>query len=220
VDAVGFELAGEIKDIWPSKKVTIVHGDKQLFNPAYPEKMRKAAEVSMRKRGIDLILGDYVDIAETTEVSGISTRSGKAIKSADLVVQTRGPRPNTDFVSESIGAASLSDRNLIRVRPTLQLQEYNNIFAGGDVIEWKEQKQAAKAGPHGTLIANNILALLGGRKMKEYKGAFEMIVATNGRGGGVTYIDALWGILLGDWFARMVKSKTLLVPMFKGEQGY
>jgi hypothetical protein len=40
----------------------------------------------MRKRGIDLILGDYVDIAETTEVSGISTRSGKAIKSADLVV--------------------------------------------------------------------------------------------------------------------------------------
>jgi NADH dehydrogenase FAD-containing subunit len=63
----------------------------------------------------------------------------------------------------------------------LQLQDYNNIFAGGDVIEWKEQKQAAKAGPHGTLIANNILALLGGRKMKEYKGAFEMIVATNGR---------------------------------------
>jgi hypothetical protein len=63
-----------------------VHGDKQLFNPAYPEKMRKAAEASLRKRGVDLILGDYVDIAETTEVSGISTRSGKAIKSADLVV--------------------------------------------------------------------------------------------------------------------------------------
>ncbi|KAF8220606.1 FAD/NAD(P)-binding domain-containing protein [Tricholoma matsutake] len=218
--AVGFELAGEIKDIWPNKAVTIVHGEKQLYNSAYPDKMRKAAEASMQKRGINLVLGDFVDLAETAQVEGVTTRSGKSLKSVDLVVQTRGPSPNTAFVSASIGAAALSDRDLIRVRPTLQLQEYDNIFAGGDVIEWKEQKQAAKAGPHGTLVANNILALLSGRKLKEYKGALEMIVATNGKNGGITYIDALWGILLGDWFARMIKSKGLLVPMFKGEQGY
>jgi hypothetical protein len=38
-----------------------VHGDKQLFNPAYPEKMRKAAEASLRKRGVDLFLGEHLD---------------------------------------------------------------------------------------------------------------------------------------------------------------
>lgn len=98
-----------------------------------------------------------------------------------MQVQTRGPSPNTGFVSDSIGAASLSDRDLIRVRPTLQLQDYSHIFAGGDVIEWKEQKQAAKASPHGVLIAGNIMALLNGGKLKDYKGAMEMIVATNGK---------------------------------------
>lgn len=218
--AVGFELAGEIKDIWPSKKVTIVHGEDLLFNPAYPDKMRTAAMASMKKRGVELILGDFVDIGETTEVEGVTTRSGKSLSSADFVVQTRGPGPNTAFVSASIGSAALSERHLIRVRPTLQLQDYRNIFAGGDVIEWKEQKQAAKAGPHGTLIGNNILALLNGGKLKDYKGALEMILATNGKSGGVAYIGALWGLMFGDWFARMLKSKSLLVPMFKGEQGY
>ena len=84
-------------------------------------------------------------------------------------------------MSASIGAAALSERGLIQVRPTLQLQDYKNIFAGGDVIEWNEQKQAAKAGIHGRLIGNNILALLNGSKLKDYKGGMEMIVATNGK---------------------------------------
>jgi len=202
------------------KKVTIVHGEKQLFNPAYPNKMRVAAEASMRKRSIELILGDYVDYAETGPVEGITTRSGKSLRSADLVIQTRGPRPNTQFVAASLGADALSDRDLIRVRPTLQLVGHDSIYAAGDVIEWKEQKQAAKSSGHGQLVAANILAQLGGRALKDYKGATEMIVATNGKGGGVSYLDFLWGLMFGDWFARMIKSKNMLVPMFKGEQGY
>jgi NADH dehydrogenase FAD-containing subunit len=96
-------------------------------------------------------------------------------------IQTRGPTPNTAFVAESLGAAALSDRDLIRVRETLQLQDHDNIFAAGDVIEWKEQKQAAKASPEGALAGANVLAYLNGGKMKPYKGAFEMIVATNGK---------------------------------------
>ncbi|KAF9461151.1 FAD/NAD(P)-binding domain-containing protein [Collybia nuda] len=217
--AVGFELAGEIKDIWPTKKVTIVHGENHLLNPAYPDKMRKAADAAMRKRGIDLILGDFVDFSDTSEVEGITTRSGHALKSADLVVQTRGPRPNTEFVAASIGAVSLGDNGLIRIRPTLQLADYDDIFAAGDVIDWKEQKQAAKSSVHGLLLAANVQAFLNGGKMKDYKGATEMIVLTNGKDDGLVYFDVLWGIMLGGWFARLVKSRGLLVPMFHGEQG-
>jgi len=217
--AVGFELAGEIKDIFADKKVTVVHGEKRLLNAAYPEKMRKAAETSLRSRGVELILGDFVDFAETSEVDGVTTRSGKALKTADLVVQARGPRPNTEFVSASIGGASLSERGLIRVRPTLQLADHNDIFAAGDVIEWKEQKQAAKSSVHGLLVGANIQAYLTGGKLKNYKGSTEMIVLTNGKDAGLSYFDVLWGIMLGDWFARLAKSRGLLVPMFKGEQG-
>ena len=34
-------------------KVTIVHGDKQLLNPAYPDKFRRNIERRVRARGID-----------------------------------------------------------------------------------------------------------------------------------------------------------------------
>ncbi|KAG5635072.1 hypothetical protein H0H81_012541 [Sphagnurus paluster] len=179
--AVGIELAGEIKDEWPEKKVTIVQGDKMLLNDAYPVKARKAMESSVRARGIELILDDYVDFAETETVNGISTRSGTKLSTADLVVQTRGPSPNTAFVSEALGPSSLSSRGFINVRPTLQLTEYDNIFAAGDTIEWKEQKQSAKAAPHGALVGANILAFLNNVPLKPYKGAVEMIVVTNGK---------------------------------------
>ncbi|KAG6909524.1 hypothetical protein DXG01_017081 [Tephrocybe rancida] len=228
--AVGIELAGEIKDEWPDKKVTIVHGDKFLLNPSYPDKVRKSAAASATARGINLLLDEYINEPDTKEVQGISTASGKQLKSADLVVQTRGPRPNTALVSEALGSASLTSLGLIKVRSTLQLSEYDNIFAAGDVIDWKEQKQSIKAAAHGAIVGANIQAFLNKVPLKPYKGSTEMIVITNGKASpslpdlekdsGLAYFDVLWGISLGAWFARLAKSKSLLVPLFKADQGY
>jgi hypothetical protein len=50
--------------------------------------MRKAADASIRARGVELVLGDFVDFSETSVVEGITTRNGKALKNADLVVST------------------------------------------------------------------------------------------------------------------------------------
>ena len=98
-------------------------------------------------------------------------------------VQARGPRANTTFVSASLGPDSLSETGFVIVRPTLQLKSHDDIFAAGDVIEWKEQKQGAKASAHGVLAAGNILAFLNKGKLKEYKGATEMILLSNGKVG-------------------------------------
>lgn len=68
------------------KKVTIVHGDQLLLNATYPDKVRKAAAASMLARGVELVLGEYVDVSETKEVQGLATRSGKELKDADFVV--------------------------------------------------------------------------------------------------------------------------------------
>jgi NADH dehydrogenase FAD-containing subunit len=59
----------------------------------------------------------------------------------------------------------------------LQLKGHPNIFAGGDVIEWAEQKQKAEAG----IIEANVVAYLEGKSLREYKGSIEMISITNGR---------------------------------------
>ncbi|KAJ6575311.1 FAD/NAD(P)-binding domain-containing protein [Mycena capillaripes] len=217
--AVGVEYAGEIKDVWPEKEVTIVHGDSDIVNSTYSNRFRKGLAKDLHARGINIILNDYVDEIPAPGPVSLKTRKGHVID-ADLVVATRGPRPNTEFVAKSLGADVLDERNQIKVRPTLQLLDHPDIFAVGDAINTVEQKQVMKAIAHSAIVAANIIAYLSGGTLKPYKGSTEMIVITNGKGGGKAYIGILWGITLGAWFTRMVKSKTLLVSMSRGSMGY
>lgn len=76
------EYAGEIKDAFPNKKVTIVHSDSQLLNSSYPNKYRKRMENDLTSRGVNIIYNDYVDDFESNPVK---TRSGRQID-GDLVV--------------------------------------------------------------------------------------------------------------------------------------
>jgi Pyridine nucleotide-disulphide oxidoreductase len=78
------EYAGEIKDAFPHKKVTIVHSDSQLLNSAYPDKYRKRVEKDITSRGIKIIFSDYVDDFESLPAS---TRSGGRLE-GDLVVRS------------------------------------------------------------------------------------------------------------------------------------
>jgi NADH dehydrogenase FAD-containing subunit len=210
------ELAGEIKDVYPvgfflsllfcagvdlssqNTEVTIVHGGSKLLNNTYPDKFRNALERSIRARGVDIILNDYVDNIPDSGVSRVTTRSGKTI-AADLVVSVsrtlptpfqqltsgqlsnRGPRPNTDFVS-SLGEDTLTKSGHVKVRRTLQLLSHSDVFAVGDVTDIEEQKQAGKVYAHADVVAANVLSVLEGKEAKSvYKGSIEMIVVTNGK---------------------------------------
>ncbi|KAF9454136.1 FAD/NAD(P)-binding domain-containing protein [Macrolepiota fuliginosa MF-IS2] len=216
--AVGVEIAGEIKDIWPKKKVTIVHGGSLPFSAAYPDRFRRAAESSLRARDVELVLGDYVDEMPSPGDSEVRTRGGRALKS-DLVLSTRGQRFNTDFIAASLGEDVVSKQGLVKIQPTFQVVNRKDIFAIGDIIDWNEQKQLAKANKHADLAAKNICGYLAGTPLRAYKGEPEMIVVTNGRNGGVGYLGILWGIVLGGWFARMVKSRKLLLDQLPGMVG-
>lgn len=77
------EYAGEIKDFWPKKKVTIVHAADQLLNKTYPDKFRKRTEKDITARGIEVVYNDYID--DFSQTGTVTTRNGKKIN-ADLVV--------------------------------------------------------------------------------------------------------------------------------------
>ncbi|RXW14404.1 hypothetical protein EST38_g11448 [Candolleomyces aberdarensis] len=221
--SVGIEFAGELKDFYPTKHVTLVHGQHQLLNSTYPDRYRDALLRRVRKTGTDVVLGEYIDSTEPSEDGTITTRNGKHFR-ADLVIPTRGGRPNTALVSASLGANALTSTGHIKVQPTLQLTGHPQIFAGGDAIEWKEQKQAGKARGHAPIIVENVLNVLTkGAGTTEglvfYKGSTEMIITTVGRSGGVSYFGFLWGIVLGDWFSRLIKSKGLVIEMSRGNLG-
>lgn len=121
----------------------------------------------------------------------------------------------------SLGQGVLTEQGLINVQPTLQVAQFAEVFAVGDVIAWPEQKQAAKATGHNAVVIANIVALTAGKTpAAKYAGATEAIVVTIGPNGGTMYVDLLWGIILGDWVASMLKSKTLLVDRVRGLLGY
>ncbi|KAJ7135878.1 FAD/NAD(P)-binding domain-containing protein [Mycena epipterygia] len=217
--AVGSELAGELKDIWPEREVTIVHGQRLLFNDTYPDKFRKSAANSLTLRGVKILLNDVVeDVPSKAGPTTVTTRGGVQLN-ADLILKTTGAaHPNTAFI-KSLDANALTSAGFVKVKPTLQLLNYPNIFAAGDIIDWKEQRQALKANAHAPVVMKNVVNYIKDGSLKSYSTAFEAIVLTNGKRGGLSYFGVLWGIMLGAWFTRLIKSKSLLVPMFRKESG-
>ncbi|KIY50167.1 FAD/NAD(P)-binding domain-containing protein [Fistulina hepatica ATCC 64428] len=213
--AVGIETAGEIKDVYPDKKVTVVHGDDMLLNKTYPARFRKAFESRFRATGVNVVFNEYIDEIPTGSYTSVRARSGKEIP-CNLALSTRGPTPATDYVPSSF----LAENKRVKVQPTLQTVSHANIFAVGDIIDIDEQKQLAKVKAQIQVVASNISALANGGKMKSYNGSSELICVTFGRSGGVTYLGILWGIVLGDWFTAMAKSKSLMLPMMRGAYGY
>ncbi len=65
----------------------------------------------------------------------------------------------------------------MKVRPILQLAAYDDIFAGGGILDVKDQKQHAKALTHANVLAANILASIcsTNSKLKLYKGSAELL---------------------------------------------
>ncbi|OSC98053.1 FAD/NAD-P-binding domain-containing protein [Trametes coccinea BRFM310] len=217
--AVGLETAGEVKEAWPTKKVTLVHSEKLLLNDTYPDKFRKDIERRARLKGINLILGDKLDIPPEGAV-GVKTYNGKEIPDADLVVPSFGSRPNTGFIS-TLGEDVVTAYGTVRVDQHLEVPGHPGVFAAGDIIDWKEQKQAAKANTHASVVAANVINFLEGQPLsKVYKGSWELIVIPLGKTGGSGYFGVLWGIVVGDWFTRMVKAKELMVSQARKARGY
>ena len=136
----------------------------------------------------------------------------------------------------------LNPRGQIKIENTFRLKTYGNIYAIGDVIDWQEQKQAAKAPKHAQIAAANILSQInGGVPKKSYSGQPELIVITNGKvscspqspslvshiltmchllqKNGISYMGMLWGITLGNWFSSSMKGKELMVSMTRKSYG-
>lgn len=217
--AVGIEYAGEIRETYPHTKVTIVHSGNMLLSDVYPEKFRKDMERRCLARGINVVFSEYVDTFPEAGTVSFTTRKGTQFATADLVIPAFGARPNTS-VAATLGDDVLASDGCVKVRPTLELPGHPGVFAVGDIIHWRECKQAAKGNAHLAVVAANVLSLLAGQPLKkEYKGSIEMIVIPIGKSGGGSYFDVLWGIMLGDWFTRLVKAKDLFVSKARADRG-
>ncbi|KAF9566492.1 FAD/NAD(P)-binding domain-containing protein [Agrocybe pediades] len=214
--SVGIEIAGEIKDVYPTKSVTIVQGQSRLLNEIYPDRFRADIEQRLRRRGVDFLFEDQVpkDAQVDPETQTITTKNGKTLK-CDLLVVARGAGPNTSLLS-FLKPLPLNEQNLVDVMPTLQVRGHPSIFAAGDIINLPEAKQFAKTAGHAAVVSANVMSLLKDQEpKKECKPGKEIIVISNGKNGGAAYFGILWGLCFGDYFCRTIKSRDLLVGVVR-----
>jgi len=196
-----------------------VQADNMLLNATYPEKFRRDIERRARARDIDMVFSELTDYIPEYGTIGLTTRSGMSFPTADLVVPTFGPRPNTAWIA-SLGSEVLDPRRLVRVEPTFEVVDHPGVFAVGDITDCNEQKQAQKYPNHVEVVAPNIVNFLEGRpQTKTYKGSTEIILIPLGRNRGSAYLDFLWGLIMGDWFVRFLKGKDLFVNQARKDRG-
>lgn len=98
-----------------------------------------------------------------------------------MQVPSYGARPNTDFIS-TLGQNVVTSKGTVRVNEFLEVPGHPGVFAGGDIIDWEEQKQAAKAATHAQVLIANVTSFLEGKPLKKaYKGSPELIVIPIGK---------------------------------------
>ncbi|KAG8785649.1 hypothetical protein FRC12_017325 [Ceratobasidium sp. 428] len=140
--AVGIELAGELRESLPHVKVNLVHRNRALMNDTYPDKYRQSLHDMLIKSGVNIILNDMI-VDESVNADGMfMTVSGQPI-AADLLIPTRGGRPNTSMLAEFDPTSLIEETGYVRVEPNLQVKLISgacNVYAVGDIIDWPEQK--------------------------------------------------------------------------------
>ncbi|EFN60120.1 hypothetical protein CHLNCDRAFT_133478 [Chlorella variabilis] len=168
--SVGVEVASEVADAFPDKKVTIVaSGD--LLDRMAPS-AQQYAEEWMKKHNVEVLTGerisDWGGLDDNMPAAAtLKTSSGRTL-AADLAFKCVGVTPATGTYAASLSSEQLGPRGAIEVYPTLQVKGWRNVFAAGDCNSIAEEKTAAMAGLSALAAAGNIIALDSGKELKPY----------------------------------------------------
>ncbi|SFU05095.1 NADH dehydrogenase, FAD-containing subunit [Pseudovibrio denitrificans] len=221
---VGIELAGEISESFPGKSVTLVESSSEVLKGTSRKTANHAVKV-LQQRGVKFMLGERVLSPEPSSSqkaeAGQAKLSSGAVVEYDLIIWCIGGKPNTDYMQQDL-AHLLDARGYIAVEETFQMKGKINVFALGDVAGIDEVKKALYVRGHVKTVAHNVQQLLKNpqAKLKSYKPKTNdtMMLVTLGSEGGVADIPPV-GTVKANWFARMAKAKTMLVPMCRKALG-
>ncbi|GAA2807854.1 NAD(P)/FAD-dependent oxidoreductase [Nonomuraea dietziae] len=163
---VGLELAGEIKEVWPHKHVTIVDPAERLL-AAFPAEMREDLHRQLDELGIHLRLGTGLTTPPATEPGqaatfAVATTGGEEI-TADIWFRAHGVRVNSDYLADG-GLTTRTPQGQVPVTETLNVHGYDHVYAIGDLTDVAETKMAGYAMQHAEVVAQNIIAQLRGEQ--------------------------------------------------------
>lgn len=190
---IGTELAGELATK-TDKKVTIIEPGQRILG-RNTEAASRWASKWLLKHGCTIIFNER---AVAQEKNNIVTDKGKRI-SADIVAWCAGIQAESSFLQDELKNA-ITERKTIRVNEFLQVQQFTNIFCGGDLNSIVEEKTAQNADRQARVIVHNLLALLGKKRS---------MIVHRPRSGPLI-------ISLGNWAGLMIYGNIVFTGLIPG----
>lgn len=220
---VGIELAGEIREVYRDKIISLVNaGDKLVAGP-YDPRLSQRLEKLLRNHGIELHMGQNVQSVVEDQGRFIHRlSSGKELVS-DLSIQCFGSSPVCcDFTSEHFSEL-FDERKRLKVNQHLQLEKYANIFAMGDVTNVNEPKTAISCKEHTATVAENIRRLVNGQKnLRTYvpKNQQIMVIPFGSRLGVGQLPVGPKALVVGNIATSLIKGRGLFIQRYLSQFGY
>jgi apoptosis-inducing factor 2 len=184
--AVGLELAGEIKAVWPAKRVTLLDAADDILGERFRADLKAELRRQLAGLGVELLLSSPLaglpPVPPGTLASfEIRTQQGTVVQ-ADLWFQCFGVTPASDYLAGSLAAAR-DAAGFISVNEHLQVSGQERVFAVGDVSD-ADHKMGGAAGRQAQVVADNIRALIAGQELASYQALPASIVVPIGPAGG------------------------------------
>ena len=163
----GVELAGNVRRLVSNHggaaRITLVAGA-GVFS-GFPETMRRLAVKTLAINGIEMREGVH---AQAVAQGSVALSDGGRLP-ADVVFAATGTRPSSLFRDSDLPTGE--DGGLL-VNSYLQSVGYPEIFGGGDCISLKGyslEKVGVYAVRQNPILHHNLLAFLGGGRMKQFR---------------------------------------------------
>ncbi|KAI8895677.1 hypothetical protein BC833DRAFT_651044 [Globomyces pollinis-pini] len=140
----------------------------------------------------------------------IATGRNEEIQADVTLDSTIPPIPNSSFL-ESFDKNAVNESKYIKVRPTLQIPNHNNLFSLGDVANTGAPKMVVCIDGQASLVATNIFNHYHEKQLKSYQiPAYDTIFIGFGKQKAFGVISGLNNFLI-DIVAKQGKCKDLYV---------
>ncbi|MEK6873625.1 MAG: FAD-dependent oxidoreductase [Nanoarchaeota archaeon] len=176
---VGIELAGEITSKYPNKGITIIHKNDKLIERNHAKAI-SYADKFLRKKGVKFIFNEN---AISYKKNIIITDKETKIK-ADMVFLCTGIKPNFHPLEKNFKNV-LNEKKQIKVNEFLQVENYKNIFAAGDITAVKEEKLAQNAEKQADIVIKNLINTINDKHLIKYQPKPRIMVISLGRFNGI-----------------------------------
>ncbi|TVY82277.1 Fe-regulated protein [Lachnellula suecica] len=184
---VGVEITADIKTFYPEKTVILIHSRSQLLSN-FGKRLHEHVMGKMNDIGVEVLLGERPNLpqVENSEAAELVFKGGRVehfdlvardpLQGKEKIIPCTGQTPNSSIIENFLPTAISPKNGQILVKSTLQVHSgpkcgtaFENIFSLGDVAETGGPKMGSAAFVQSGIVEKNILALIHGKELSEYK---------------------------------------------------